>query len=249
MSRAFFGAFLSIAFSLSACHAPPPAAIPEGRDPVATKTTVVAPPKYLDQQALARLEAFLPDAPPDHGAISSGEIELMIAMQSESTKNGQDRAKSEADLSVWSFANVLGPSFAKDKLPQTERLMKHVTYDAAYVSRLLKKRWERARPPLQDTRIVPIVGLPKSGSYPSGHSIHAMTCARILTLLAPSKEQDLLQMARLVAYDRVIAGVHFPTDVAAGLSLGRKIAEEIAASPQFQTDLANAKKEWASYTP
>jgi membrane-associated phospholipid phosphatase len=56
-------------------------------------------------------------------------------------------------------------------------------------------------------------------------------------------------MARLVAYDRVIAGVHFPTDVAAGLSLGQKIAEEIAASPQFQADLANAKKEWGSNAP
>jgi len=103
---------------------------------------------------------------------------------------------------------------------------------------------------LQDDRITATLGIPKDDSYPSGHSVRAMMWARILAMIAPDQEQALLQRARLVAYDRVLGGVHYPTDVAAGMSLGNRIADELAQSPAFQADLAKARAEWqAAHKP
>jgi acid phosphatase (class A) len=248
MSRFLFRSGVIAMLAIAGCQTGAPSRVESGQ-PASLASSKDPAPKYLDAAALGRLDSFLPDSPPEHGSLTRGEIELMLAIRAEATPAARERAKSEEHFSVWGFSQVLGPGFSKAKMPKTASLLAGVERDSGIVSSRLKKNWARPRPPAQDDRIVPSVDLPKSASYPSGHSIHAMTCARILALLAPAKEADLLQMARLVGYDRVVGGVHFPTDVAAGLALGDEIARQIIASPGFQADLANARSEWESNVP
>jgi hypothetical protein len=44
-------------------------------------------------------------------------------------------------------------------------------------------------------------------------------------------------------YDPVIAGVHYPSDVAAGQKLGAEIARKLLANADFQTALERTKEE------
>ena len=75
------------------------------------------------------------------------------------------------------------------------------------------KEWiERDRPPVADPEPEPLVGLPATYSFPSGHATVAFACATILAL------------AGLIAFSRVYVGVHFPLDVVAGAALGVGIA-------------------------
>jgi acid phosphatase (class A) len=256
MPRLLPSLLLAVAAALAGCQTPPPRASTRpapaiqpatSNPPTSDPRPAVKPeaaPRFLTADAVDRLESALPDPPPDRGPIARGEGDLVLALQAQATPEARARAKSEEDFRVWAFADVLGPDFTKDKLVLTEALMRQAERDSAVVTRALKGRWDRKRPPLQDDRIAAAVGIPKDGSYPSGHATRAMLWAHLLAILAPEKEQELLQRARLVAYDRVIGGVHYPTDVAAGMTMGGLIADEIAKSPEFQSELRKAREEF-----
>jgi membrane-associated phospholipid phosphatase len=66
----------------------------------------------------------------------------------------------------------------------------------------------------------PLLALPHSNSFPSGHTATSFACATVLTAFAPRAAPAFYVLALAVAYSRLYVGVHFPTDVAAGAALG-----------------------------
>lgn len=168
----------------------------------------------------------------------------MLAIGAGATDADRARMKSEETLTPWAFADVIGPGFSKDKMPLTAAMLDKVEKDTNAATAKAKQFWNRTRPPRQDARITPLVHLPSSASYPSGHSTRAIVWERVLAELDPKDKDALRQRARLVALDRVIAGVHYPTDVAAGMALGDAIADRFLASPAFKADLDKARAEW-----
>ena len=48
---------------------------------------------------------------------------------------------------------------------------------------------------------------------------------------------------KLIGQDRVIGGMHYPSDVAAGQKLGAAIAKSLLANEQFKTEFEKAKQE------
>ncbi|MGN1031182.1 MAG: phosphatase PAP2 family protein [Butyricicoccaceae bacterium] len=66
-----------------------------------------------------------------------------------------------------------------------------------------------------------LVKLPKDCSFPSGHTSASFSVARILMLAAPGIPAiAALVMAVLMGISRIYVGVHYLTDVLAGLVLG-----------------------------
>ncbi|WP_143343066.1 phosphatase PAP2 family protein, partial [Crossiella equi] len=64
---------------------------------------------------------------------------------------------------------------------------------------------------------------PTSSSFPSGHSASAAAFATAVALEAPAAAAVVIPLAATVAYSRVHTGVHWPSDVAAGVVLGTGI--------------------------
>jgi undecaprenyl-diphosphatase len=62
--------------------------------------------------------------------------------------------------------------------------------------------------------------VPDAFSFPSGHTLHAFAFAALLSGLHPALAPWLWSFAVLVALSRVVLGLHFPSDVAAGAVLG-----------------------------
>ena len=60
----------------------------------------------------------------------------------------------------------------------------------------------------------------RTHSFPSGHSATAFAGATMLAYFAPRARVPLYVLAVLIAYSRLYNGVHYPTDVLAGLLLG-----------------------------
>ena len=83
----------------------------------------------------------------------------------------------------------------------------------------------RPRPELLD---VPVARLlrqqPWTTSFPSGHSASAAAFATGVLLEAPLVGVPLAALAAGVAYGRVYTGVHYPSDVLAGVALGAAAA-------------------------
>ena len=87
------------------------------------------------------------------------------------------------------------------------------------------KLWiERDRPPLRDPAPEPLVELPDTHSFPSGHATVSFACATVLALAVPRLRAPLYALAGLISLSRVYVGVHYPFDVVAGALLGILIA-------------------------
>ena len=87
---------------------------------------------------------------------------------------------------------------------------------AAVASGVLKHYWRRRRP-----NVIPLLVRNQwTTSFPSGHAATGAAAACALIAVAPGLAPLWIGMAALMALSRVYVGVHWPTDVAAGLGLG-----------------------------
>ena len=62
-------------------------------------------------------------------------------------------------------------------------------------------------------------------SFPSGHTLHAVSFAWQATAHFPELGWVLVPLAALIASSRVVLGLHYPTDVLAGAAIGASLAE------------------------
>jgi len=87
-------------------------------------------------------------------------------------------------------------------------------------------RWPigRERPPERFPDPRPLVHVPGSDSFPSGHAATSFACAATLAWLTPLSPVALYLLAALIAFSRVYVGVHYPLDVIGGAALGYGVA-------------------------
>ena len=78
-------------------------------------------------------------------------------------------------------------------------------------------------------RLETALPVPDSPSYPSEHAAAAQAAAAVLSYFFPQEAAAYQQMAEEAGWSRVLAGVQYPSDYYAGLSLGQTVAEQIIA--------------------
>ena len=57
-------------------------------------------------------------------------------------------------------------------------------------------------------------------SFPSGHTLHAVTFTWLAVERFPTLAWILIPLASLIAASRVVLGLHYPSDVLAGGAIG-----------------------------
>jgi len=141
-------------------------------------------------------------------------------------------------IAFWS--SVVGLSAHRHK--KTLQLIDLVFSLCVLVEMRFKQIFASLRPMAFSPQIQPMIETPGHGSWPSGHATEAFAVAVLLeTLLdaahgsgggtpngALAREQ-LQRLAARIATNRVVAGVHYPVDSAAGRLLGTALAEFLAA--------------------
>ena len=88
----------------------------------------------------------------------------------------------------------------------------------------LKHRLVRERPFITHNGIVAAAAPLDRYSFPSGHTMHAVSFAILFTAHVPVMIWIMAPFAILVAMSRVVLGLHYPTDVLVGAALGALLA-------------------------
>ena len=188
---------------------------------------------YLDPRALD-LTVLLPP-PPDAASAQERADEQQVA-QAIAQRSPQQmfEARQASDRSVFFFARSVGPDFSSGRLPLTAKFFQRISADVHKLVNSAKEYWTRPRPD---------GAVKKRTSYPSGHSAFAASTAIVLSQLMPEKRDAIFSQARIFAENRILLGLHYPTDVASGWTAGTLAAYVMMRDPAFRRDYAKVKAE------
>jgi undecaprenyl-diphosphatase len=88
------------------------------------------------------------------------------------------------------------------------------------VFKLLKRLSQRPRPCQIEPHCWSKVLPPDKFSFPSGHTMTAFSIALVISYYYPSLESTLFLIALSISVSRIVLGMHFLSDVLAGMVLG-----------------------------
>jgi acid phosphatase (class A) len=180
---------------------------------------------------------LLHSPPAADSAATKAELAELLRIQNTRTPEALRQAQADAaNQTVFLFKDVFGDGFTADKFPATARFFARVANDESVYEDGPKDYWKRLRPAMLDPAIQPCA--PTSGfSYPSGHATRGYVFGVVLAAAAPEKRDAILDRAAAYAWNRVVCGAHFPSDVEAGRLLGTSLAAVMLAQPRFRQAL------------
>lgn len=95
---------------------------------------------------------------------------------------------------------------------------------AATLYRLLKRWTRRPRPFRAHADITAYTAPLDEFSFPSGHTLHAVTFSLVALAWLPMLAPLLVPFTLLVALSRIVLGLHYPSDVLAAMLIGVLLA-------------------------
>jgi membrane-associated phospholipid phosphatase len=158
----------------------------------------------------------------------AGEVAVLVGVQSTLSTPGTvslARAMSHfgEHAAGWVVLSVAGALLVPGR--RREWLLVGVGSVAAHAaSILIKLVVRRKRPHHPDVEVK--VGTPSSLSFPSAHATSS-TAAAVL-LCRATRSPLPLALVPLMATSRLVLGVHYPTDVIAGIAFGAAVARTVA---------------------
>lgn len=197
---------------------------------------------YMDPSQVD-LVTILPPPPLPDSAEGRADLQAVLTAQRNRTAAKVRDARSDAEESVFQFADVMGAGFSQRNLPFATRFFRHVSLDTEEAVAVAKAHFDRPRPFALDRNITPIVGGSSGHSYPSGHAAFAYVDAILLAYIEPHKAVAIFARAKQYSYRREIAGVHYPTDLRAGWISASVIANVLLHNSRFLADLNRAATE------
>jgi acid phosphatase (class A) len=201
--------------------------------------------KPFTDSAEVNLATILPPPPANDSIQTKQEIGQMLTVQVTRTPEMEARAKADAEETIWRFADVIdNPKFTKENLPKFSAFFDRVIETEPAVTDAAKNTWKRPRPHiLYPDLIKPVVPLSKSGSYPSGHTTVGTLMAIVLADMLPEKRAAIMARGWEFGWNRVIGGIHYPSDIEAGRLSAVAIAQAIRQHDDYKAEFADAKAE------
>jgi acid phosphatase (class A) len=213
---------------------------------VAWAQSDVENPHWLSKSQIDAIVMDEPPPPAPGSAAAQADLQAEVKAQNGRTAAQISEAKTDENYSVALFTGLLGQKLTPHKDPTTFRFFYQVNKQISKVVGQSKEHWHRQRPYQAHPDVIHPLFEVSGFSYPSGHSTHSFAFALVLGELFPDHASAFLARARQIAQSRVDAGVHYETDIKEGEIVGREIAKDLQANPEFQQALNAAKAEVAA---
>ncbi|MCK9488229.1 MAG: phosphatase PAP2 family protein [Xanthomonadales bacterium] len=128
------------------------------------------------------------------------------------------------DGMVWYGLILAMALFGGDQGPQAALHLGLVALFVAGLYRLLKDSIRRPRPFRSHHQVIARIRPLDEFSFPSGHTLHAVSLTLVALHYAPALAWLLLPLSSLIAISRIALGMHYPSDVLAAAAIGAAIA-------------------------
>jgi len=200
---------------------------------------VVGSPTYVNAEVF-KTSAFQPPPAPGSEA-QKADLAAVLDWQQKRTAADCSRSQATADADYdffWGDKQL----FPSPLPPEVKNFLKRLDYDAGEAIYNMKNRYARLRPFKGYAEVQPCIKKSKSYSYPSGHASYSRIFVDVLGDIAPERREEFVKRADEVAADRVVGGVHYPTDIAAGKVFGDDFHTRLLQSPAYLKDVEQMKK-------
>ncbi|HMJ65705.1 MAG TPA: phosphatase PAP2 family protein, partial [Candidatus Binatia bacterium] len=217
----------------------------DGRDTVWTGTVPTGPCKWIGTNPgnvtgaswkpilLTSASQLRPSPPP---ACDSPQVQAEAAAVRDFARTFASSYKayywqSPEGLGTWPYRYADKWIF-EDKLDQNPprvariyALIGAAAWDAFIASQDGKFTYWYLRPHQLDPTIVPLFPVPNFPSYPSNHSTFSSAKSEVLAYLFSDRADFIRTVGKEAGDSRIWAGIHFPMDNAAGVELGKSVAQ------------------------
>lgn len=207
--------------------------VADDADPSTAAAALVASPAaglQLDMKALERITGQPPA--PESGA-ARDDLAVLNWLQPHRTPQMVATTWTTLGRDAALFSPALGVDMNKST-PRVEQGLGAFLALVDQASNRIKDIVRRPRPYWSHAHLKPCLPPERGFSFPSGHSTWYQAAAELLADLLPERRERLLTIGAYGGANRVLCGVHYPSDVDAAQRLGRAAAEQIIASPQWR---------------
>ena len=167
---------------------------------------------------------------PAPGSVAEGQdLETLRKLQ-------ENRSSRDCQLAAQQESATLGTMFghllSKSEVEQLSAEFFIHYGEAGGNAYIAKKLYGRPRPYDSHYDLKPCISKETSESYPSGHATVARVFARLLANKFPARAAGFLKAGNQAALHRLVGGVHYPSDVMAGIKLGDYLADRMIRENQ-----------------
>ncbi len=170
--------------------------------------------------------------------------ELLYLRELAKTKRDEEtvqKIKDEAKLGGPALAFDRSNLFLASGNKDTEELLNAASEDLRFFVLKKKKEFARLRPSMLDEGLELVVDNPPYSAYPSGHAAQGHMTGLLLAMIDEKNANAYKSLGYDIGHRREIAGIHFPSDSAAGRQLAEDVLKKLLEVPEFQEMLEQAK--------
>ena len=173
------------------------------------------------------------------------ELDQLLEMQRLRTHAQVESARADRRKDVERFYLALGiDAQHPPDLPHLQAFTDAAEADIGPYVRAVKEKYRRLRPYEVEPRLEPCIGDVQGDlSYPSGHATYGFVMAYLLADLVPERRAALEARGAEYARQRMLCGVHFPSDIDAAMIGARWLVAAFGRNERFVADAQAARRE------
>ena len=131
------------------------------------------------------------------------------------------------EVEFFDLLKNLGEKLSKKEKQKITKIMEELTT----ISLFFKEYFDRPRPHQLLSKIYPQLPALKTetgtAAYPSAHAMIGEFLGSYLSDLYPQHKKELKRLGKELGIHRVLGGFHFPSDVDAGITLAKKLYDQL----------------------
>jgi acid phosphatase (class A) len=204
-------------------------------------TLLLSAPASAAWQSISASDFNVPPPPAPGSAGDKQDFATLLSLQNSRTP---EQCSLAASMPIPDFNSLYGSSgiLTPSEMTAVQPFLDQVSQKVSAVAGVFKKQYSRPRPYNENKQVQPCADKPGGATaYPSGHATEGAVDACVLGQIFPDRADKLAAWGKEVGDLRVIAGVHHPTDVAAGQSLAASICSWLLEQGDFNAETAKLR--------